>query len=608
MDKEKILKSISLSKLKILEPTEETKEQRVRFVASTAKEDRDYEIVQIDTFRLPLKGGGHIKVSELPTGGSDKVDIPFLTNHTIRAVEKTIGSVRKAYFENGQLIFEAGISKREYAQDVFKLIEEGHLDNAFSIQFRDYDWNMDTATLSNGEIIEVSLVVRGSNMDAQVLDVKALKGANMDSDYTQTKATDESTKQNAEPQTQTPEDQTTDKVEVTASQTTGDEEAKEKIMNTENLGAKATADITAQTKIANEDAEKGLTKPSQAHYTNSADYLSTKGAVLEFAKISKACGGDPNATRERWAEKLSEKGVTISDGSSFYPTEVEQVIFKAWHDAIGALSTFRRTRAKLTRFYAMTTSSRGSGHTKGQKKQDQDVVAIPRNAGLRVVYKKLPLDWIDIVNDDSGELYVFRTRELYDRVLHEIVRGAILGDGRTEPASGQPDYRVFVDGTGLYSMAADINASGTAGTYAAAVATLIANVSTDDSYDKIVKTLSKVRIEEGSGKRKVLAVKEGTMAALLLEKNENGGRLYAPGTNFRELFDVADIIEFPAADMEAVGLDVIAYATESYTLGGPDATVRNWFDGTVNQDVMLVEQPVLGSLEGYHVAAGYASK
>lgn len=590
MTKEKI-KSLSLSKLKIAE-AEEGKERRVTFVASSPNEDRDYESLDIGSFRLPKKGGGYITVRDLPGEGSENVDIPFLTDHDLWSVEKTIGSVRRAMFVEGELVFEAGISSRPYAQDVFKLIEEGHLDNAFSIQFRDYDWNPEAKTISNGEIIEVSLVTRGSNKEAQVLEVKQVKGEDMENDVKTAETADEQTQSApAEDATQTEAEDTTAK----PTETKSIEENKEKSVSTE-LNHKEIA--ASQVKM-----------PSQAvtaEVTN--DYLKSKSAVLEFAKMSKSCGGDPIATEIAWKSHLKGKGVTISDGSSFLPTEIEQVMFKAWHDSIGALSTFRRTRAKMTRFYAMTTTSRAQGHKKGEQKVDQDVVAIPRIANLHVIYKKLPLDWIDIINDESGELYVFRTRELTDRLMSEIVRGAILGDGRTAPAAGQPDYRVFVDGEGLYSMAADINNSGTANSFANAVATLVANNASDDMYAKIIKTMGKVRIEEGSGQRRVLVVPEGTMANMLLEKNENGGRLYPVGTNFRDVFDVADIIEFPAEDMAAVNLDVIVYRTEGYTLGGPEATVRNWFDGNFNKDYMMVEQPVLGSLEGYHVAAGYASK
>lgn len=598
MTTEKI-KSISLSKLKIAEP-EEGKERRVTFVASSSNEDRDYETLDIGSFRLPKKGGGYITVRDLPAEGSENVDIPFLTNHELWSVEKTIGSVRRAMFTGGELIFEAGISGRDYAQDVFKLIEEGHLDNAFSIQFRDYDWNPQAKTISGAEIIEVSLVARGSNREAQVLEVKQVKGEEMTTP-TNTSASEEGAK------TIAPEAEVNKQAE-----TNTEAQAENKSADAESTESKPEKGELKEKSVGgelnhNEKAGMQVKMPSQAatsgDYEN--EYLKSKSAVLDYAKLAKKCNGDAVTTNEAWKEHLAAKGVTITGEDGFLPTRVERVMFKAWHDAVGALRTFRRTTAKAFKFYAMTTESTALGHKRGEKKADQDIVAIPRNGGLKVLYKKLPIDWIDIVNDESGELYVFRTRELTDRLLHAIVKNAILGDGLSAPATGQPDYRAFDGVNGLYPMVGDLNGSSTAGSYASIVATVIANVSTDDNYAKIVKTLEEVALEDGE--RAVLVLPKGYLGQLRLAKNENGGYLYSMSTDFRELFGVAEIVEFSAAEMAAAGYDVIAYKDQGYTLGGPDMTVRNWFDGNVNQDVMLVEQPVTGSLEGNKVVAGYAA-
>lgn len=604
------LKTISLSKLKVAEAEVEGRtERRVTFVASTAREDRDEEIVQIETFRLPTKGGGAIRVSDLPTGGADNIDVPLLTNHDMWNVEKTIGSVRRASFEDGRLIIEAGISSRDYAQDVFKLIEEGHLDNAFSIRYGDYFHNVEKSIDTDGEIVEISLVTRGSNRDAQVLEVKAMKGTQMEneekpvastveSETTPTEAPVEEVNKEA---AEAPKAKETSTEETQPEPETAPENDKEKIM-----------DPTTNHK---ELAAKQVKAPSQASTpgsTTAKGFLDTKAAVLEYARVAKSCNGDPTLTADAWKQHLVAKGITVAGGGSFLPTEVEQTMFKAWRDAIGALATFRRTRAKMSRFYAMTINGdtgRAGGHTPGDEKDDQEIIAIPRVTGLRTIFKKLPIDWIDIINDDSGELYLFRTRELTDRVLGEIVRASIIGDGRGEPASGKADRRTFVDGLGLYPIAADINASTdtstTNGQYAAAVATKIANDPSDDDYAKIVKTLNRVKVEPGE--RKVLVIADNVLEAFQLATNAAGQRLYPVDVDFKTLFKVAEIVEFTPEEMAATGLDVIAYKDQGYTLGGIDLTTRNWFDGNKNKDVMLVETAVQGSLEGYHVAAGYAS-
>lgn len=594
MSKEKI-KSISLSKLKVLEPSEENKERRVRFVASTAKEDRDFEIVQIDTFRLPLKSGGYTKVSDLPTSGSDNVDIPFLTDHDLWSVNKVIGSVRNAKFEDGQLIFEAGISGRDYAQDVFKLIEEGHLDNAFSIQFRDYDWNMDTDTLTNGEIIEVSLVTRGSNKDARVLEVKAVKGeADMATEIKAKAPETETTTTTPEPEA--PEDNTAAPVDTPEATEPENNEDKEKTMTT-------THNEIARKQVEAEKDREGRELPSQnasVKILSGNDYLKSKQADADFARcIADHYNQNGAAVLKSWAEHVKEKGVT---GDSILPTSIETIFFKAWEDHYEQLGTFRRTTKLSGAVYAMNTQDRALGHRKGDKKAEQTVNDIRRDYKAKVMYKKLAIDLQDLIDDDTGELLRFRTEELSTRIGDELVRATVFGDGRSEPAEGQPDYRIF-DGTrGPWSMVNDLDNAGTANSFSAAVSTVIANNAADNAYVKAVKTLGAVR---GGVGRKILVVGEGFTQNLLLTTKENGELLFAPGTNLQTLLD-AYIFESPY--MEGSGYDVIAYREGSYLLAMGDMMVRTMFDLNYNTDVMLQERAVAGTIYGRKTLAGYASK
>ena len=145
-------------------------ERMVTAVVSSNNLDRDYEFVDVKSLRLPLKGGGNIKASDLT--GTELVDIPLLLNHSFD-VNDVIGSVRKAYLsDTGELVVDFGISSRDKAQDLMKLIDEGHLDNAFSITMSDFTYN--DQTIYDAEVLEVSLVFRGSNKDARILSVKSL--------------------------------------------------------------------------------------------------------------------------------------------------------------------------------------------------------------------------------------------------------------------------------------------------------------------------------------------------------------------------------------------------------------------------------------------------
>jgi HK97 family phage major capsid protein len=147
-------------------------ERKVTFVVSSSGLDRDYERVDVKSLRIPLKGGGYVVAKDL---NGQAVDVPWLLNHSFD-VEDVIGSVRNASYDpaRDELVFEFGVSKRAKAQDMLLLIEEGHLDNAVSITMSDYTFNSDTQTIYDAELLEVSLVFRGSNKDARLLAVKSL--------------------------------------------------------------------------------------------------------------------------------------------------------------------------------------------------------------------------------------------------------------------------------------------------------------------------------------------------------------------------------------------------------------------------------------------------
>ena len=605
MDKE--TKSLSLTKTKIAEVEGE---HTITFVASSANEDRDFEILDIGTFRLPVKGGGTIRVSDLPAEGSTDVDIPLLTDHDLWSVDKVIGSVRRAYFTNGELVFEAGISSIPRAQELFKLVEEGHLDNAFSIQYRDYKVNPQTQVQTDGEIIEVSLVTRGANPDARVLATKSVKGTDVEAENP---TPEEVIKEN--------EDDTVAQVaeEVTTAEATEETpvetEAKavepeaEPKAPAEEEPAKAEEIIPTNEKGIKMDKEiaKSLVKePSQAAVsveTNNG-YLASKGAMADFAKTIAANRGNKVAIKSAWEANLKAKGLA---GTFELPTELETIFFHAWNDVeADVLGTFRRSARRAgvaNAFYGANDEDiRAKGHKRGETKADQTLTATKRDLKGKIIYKKLGIDLIDLLEDESGELLRFRTEELTDRLRTEVFRGAVLGDGRSEAT---PDYRVFDGSRGLYSMVADIAGSGVANSYASMVATSINGSADDDLYAKIVKTLAQVKpvgITSGRDFRKVIVVEPTDLASLHLLTNAAGAYLFAPGTDFEQVFG-ARIIELEG--VKAAGYDVIAYANQGYTLLGTDDMVRTDFDISTNTDYMLVERLVAGSAEGNKVIAGY---
>lgn len=589
-------------------------ERQIVFVASSNGLDRHYENVDVKSLRLPLKGGGEIVARDLPKDGADNIDIPLMLNHSFDVTD-VIGSVRRAYLDGDELVFEAGISKREIAQDMLTLIDEGHLNNAFSITMADYDYDTDTNTIYDAEVIEVSLVFRGANKEARLLAIKSLLGgkkvANEKSKITADEAREISEKFNEvlaslvkdeeadteEKPEETPEQESKEVEAEAEAEPAAEEPAEEEVKEKDIVPAEAEpeAEEPEQVEEAEEEtkeeekdeemeksiAKETIVKAQPAQAVSSSDYLKSKEALKDFRNIVlKNHRGSNDKIMKEWAENLSSKAIT---GDAFLPSRIEQIMFKTWVDNDDVLSTFRQLGVRAGAVYAMKATANGTAqaHTKGATKVNQELESVRRDIKALGIYKKLPIDLQDLFDDESGELLAFRVEELAGRVAHAIAVGAIFGG-------------YINNGRGLNAMAADLAAAAT-DDFSGAVATVVTAEATDTELDKAIRVLGAVK-----GDRKVLIVPEGWRTQIALLKNANGYYLGDP----EEILG-ARIFEF--AEASSSNYEMIAYAEGSYVIAGEaNATTRTDFDLNTNQDVMLVERYVGGSATGYKTVAGIA--
>lgn len=593
MKKEIKSKSIVVNNLKVKK--NDNGEEKIVFVASSNRVDRSNETVDIKSLRLPLKGGGEISVGTMTSEGlSDVIDIPLMLNHS-RDVTDTIGSVKKAYLQNDELVFEASISSREIAQEMLTLIKEEHLSNAFSITMSDFDYNFDTNVISNAEIIEVSLVYRGCNREARLLAVKSLmEGELMEEKEKQNdvhglatgdgvdhnpgaesaeqeSVTDEPADKNqevnepeSEPENSEPSDSTEN----------NDEKEEEKMKNEERK------------KIAMDAVAKKVTQPVQKVVN---DYLKSKEALVDFKNtILKFKRGSNEEIMKSWMENLKSKGVT---GDAILPTRIESIFFKAWEDNPGVLGTFRFVGVRSMAVYAMTTESTAQGHKKGDTKDRQTLTSVRRDLKGIGIYKMLELDLQDLYDDETGELLAFRVEELASRVANAIAIGAIFGQGTGDKATKQGNR-------GLFPMISEISSTDA---FSKVVSTKVAPVANETIYDKAVRVLGAV--EDSENKGKVLIAPKGFKTQLALARDKNGALLLPMGMKLEDMLGVTAIYELP--EMEGKDVSLIAYQNQSYVLNGEaTATTRIDYDLNKNQDIMLLERYVAGSAQGYKTLAG----
>lgn len=431
-------------------------ERRVTFVASDSSEDRDHEHMVVETLRLPLKGGGSIRVGELPAEGlSGTIDIPMLTNHEAWDVAKTIGSVRKASFENGQLVLECGISSRDYAQDVFKLIDEGHLNNAFSISVGDYDYNFDTGAISNGEITEVSLVTRGSNRNAKVLAVKSAGEKNMDDSNTTPEVKDaqveapaettvaetEEVNTEAEVEAKAEENLTEAVTEVTEAEKATTEPAEAQADEATNNEPKEKSMSMDKIAAAQVTVEKRADQTVTANKSVATDYLKTKQAEIDFANVLvKYAGAEAADVKKAWEAHLKTKGITNPEVLLPTPfiTRIEDAANDDTADAI-IWRSLNHTGLTVTRaMYNTVGTDVEAGRAKGHggnnaDKGEEELTFADRVIRGQYIYKYLTIPR-EVVreNEDTNALLLYVFNELPRRVISEVVRAVSIGDGRDE--------------------------------------------------------------------------------------------------------------------------------------------------------------------------------
>ena len=524
---EKVKKTALELKTEISKSVEVNEERRIRFVASSVNEDRHYEKVDVASLRLPLKQGGEIRAGAIPTEGvNDLVDIPLILNHS-GDVRDTIGSVRSAFYENGELIFEAGISKREIAQEMLLLLEEGHLSNAFSITMSDFDYNFESETISNAEIIEVSLVFRGANREARLLAVKSLKGDEM----SQEKETPEVLKKEAT---------TTVYPEVVADDEPEVEQAEN---STENNNSNEEKEEEMNKEIA-KDAISAM--PSQVSKATT-DYLNTKGAVVDFANaLQDNAGASAEDFKKAWAAKVASKGITNVE--QLLPGALVSAISDGIEKAGTIWNVVNKTGLTVRRIDAETAGARAQGHKRGTTKKEMALTFTERVIRAGFIYDYITLNKEDIrENQDTGALVKFVLETLPKRIITEIERAIVLGDGRN--ASGDDVIESFVS----------ILKDAQSGTFA----TEYTPAKDEPLYKSIIKAAAQIEAEGP-----IYAVlSKSAKADLKLSETKNGALVLPLGGDLAGTFELKEIFtpswfnKANAADYQAVLFVGDAYET-----------------------------------------------
>ena len=231
------------------------------------------------------------------------------------------------------------------------------------------------------------------------------------------------------------------------------------------------------------------------------------------------------------------------------------------------------------------------GFKKGDTKVDEALTNTIRVAYDKMVYKKLSLDAMEIY--ENPELLEFRSRELLDQILLSIERAIFISDGRS---SGTPDLRMFdsATNTGLFPIAADCAAVSGYGTLVASSYTVNNG---DNLYDGVVGARQWIRSEG----EQILVVKPSILTEAFQAKVGNR-YLIEPGATAEDIFRVARV--FSPMWMEYADDDAYLLVRNGYTTTGERSPrVYPFFDVSTNENILLNEMPIGGTLTKYKSAA-----
>lgn len=558
------------------------------FLANSGKPMADGSTVDLDslTVRDP-DSGSLVAVKDLKESDS-KNFVALLTDHSWSVAQKA-GQVRGLWLTDEGLMARANLANTELGENLLTLAKDDMLDT-FSITVGYTEQPSEDGVIHNAQLLEISAVWLGNDETTQLKSVNDRKETAMPVSKNMTKEEADDLMARL--------DEMKEAVGAMVEDTAEDTPVEDTPVEPSENSRKVVNNFINVQKNEREAKANDTVKQIEVQ-SNAKGYLASNQALKDFARcIVENKGRGDSGVMNAWSGYLKANGIT----GEVLPTSIENIFFKTWTDSTSILSTFRTSNARQLDLYAWAQNStaediRAKGHKKGEQKQDQNIKPLTRTTRVKGIYKKLPIDLQDLVDDTTGELTRFRAQELADRVANEIVVGAILGDGRS---SATPDLRVF-DGTrGLYPMAEDIEGSGTAGSFDAAVATEITAAAGDTLYTKYMKVLGAVR----TAGRKVLVVPFGAVTELLTSAKDDGQPMFGPGiTSLEQIFPNTRVFELD--EMVGGDYDAIAYAEGAYVLNGDgSARVFTDYDLDYNQDVMEVVRYVGGSLNGRKVAAG----
>nr|DAT82340.1 MAG TPA: major capsid protein [Caudoviricetes sp.] len=246
--------------------------------------------------------------------------------------------------------------------------------------------------------------------------------------------------------------------------------------------------------------------------------------------------------------------------------------------------------------------ARAKGYAKkAQKKTDEVIKLLTRTTSPTTIYKKQRLDRDDIVDITDFNVVAWLKAEMKGKLSEEIARAILIGDGRqmTDPDRVDDEaIRPIIKENDLYAIHKSLEAT-----------------TTDETLvDDIVMASADL---EGSGSP-TLFISKKRLVRMLLLKDKNGRRLYDTEAALAGALGVTKIVTVPQFDgleheLKGAAHELLGIVVDlrDYTIGsnaGAELGMAETFDLDFNQYKYLAETRLSGSLTAPYSALTISRK
>lgn len=246
--------------------------------------------------------------------------------------------------------------------------------------------------------------------------------------------------------------------------------------------------------------------------------------------------------------------------------------------------------------------ARAKGYAKkAQKKTEEVIKLLTRTTSPTTIYKKQKLDRDDIVDITDFNVVSWLKNEMKGKLNEEIARAILIGDGRqiTDPDRIDDEaIRPILKENDLYAIHKSLEA----------------NTTDETLVDDIVLASAEL---EGSGAPTLFIAKKRLVKMLLL-KDKNGRRLYETEASLAGALGVSKIVTIPQFEgleheIKGANHELLAIVVDlrDYTIGsnaGAELGMAESFDIDFNQYKYLMETRLSGSLTAPYSALTISRK